>query len=109
MRKMVMAVVSRDQANRVLESLVTAGYGATFTESRGGVLQQAQLMLFVAVDAVKVDDVLSIIKEQCRTRIQVSEHSDVLNGFSSRRTETTTAEVGYAVVFVWDLEHFDTY
>lgn len=109
MRKMVMAVVSRDQANRVIESLVTAGYGATFTESRGGVLQQAQLMLFVAVDAEKVDDVLAIIKEQCRTRVQVSEHSDALKGFPSRRTETTTAEVGYAVVFVWDLEHFDTY
>lgn len=109
MRKMVMAVVSRDQANRVLESLVTAGYGATFTESRGGVLQQAQLMLFVAVDAEKVGDVLSIIKEQCRTRVQVSEHSDSVNGFPTRRIETTTAEVGYAVVFVWDLEHFDTY
>jgi uncharacterized protein YaaQ len=108
MRKMVMAVVSRDQANRVLDRLITAGYGATFTESRGGVLQQAQLMLFVAVDADKVDNVLSIIKEQCRTKVEVSEHSEI-QGFPIHRTETTTAEVGYAVVFVWDLEHFDTY
>ena len=109
MRKMVMAVVSRDQANRVLDRLITAGYGATFTESRGGVLQQAQLMLFVAVDAEKVDNVLSIIKEQCRTKVEVSEHSDTLNGYPIQHIATTTAEVGYAVVFVWDLEHFDTY
>lgn len=109
MRKMVMAVVSRDQANRVLDSLVTAGYGATFTESRGGVLQQAQLMIYVAVEADKVDNVLAIIKEQCRTKVEVSEHSDTLNGHPIQYTETTTAEVGYAVVFVWDLEHFDTY
>ena len=109
MRKMVMAVVSRDQANRVLDRLITAGYGATFTESRGGMLQQAQLMLFVAVDADKVEHVLAIIKEQCKTKVEVSEHSDMLNGFPIHHTETTTAEVGYAVVFVWDLEHFDTY
>jgi uncharacterized protein YaaQ len=109
MRKMVMAVVSRDQANRVLDTLVSAGYGATFTESRGGVLQQAQLMLFIAVDAEKVEDVLSIIQRECRTRVEVSEHSDMLHGLPIQHTETTTAEVGYAVVFVWDLEHFDTY
>lgn len=109
MRKMVMAVVSRDQAGRVVDRLITAGYGATFTESRGGVLQQAQQMLFIAVDAEKVDNVLSIIKEQCRTKVEVSEHSDTLKGFPIHHTETTTAEVGYAVVFVWDLDHFDTY
>ena len=109
MRKMVMAVVSRDQASRVLDRLITSGYGATFTESRGGVLQQAQQMLFVAVDAEKVDDVLSIIKDQCHTKVEVSEHSSMLNGFPMHHTETTTAEVGYAVVFVWDLDHFDTY
>jgi uncharacterized protein YaaQ len=109
MRKMVMAVVSRDQANRVLDRLITAGYGATFTSSRGGVLQQAQQMLFVAVDADKVDNVLAIIKEQCRDKVEVSEHSDDQAGLLNQRTETITAEVGYAVVFVWDLEHFDTY
>jgi uncharacterized protein YaaQ len=109
MRKMVMAVVSRDQGNRVLDSLVSAGYGATFTESRGGVLQQAQLMLFIAVDADKVENVLTIIKDQCRTKVEVSEHSDTFNGQPIQFTETRTAEVGYAVVFVWDLDHFDTY
>ena len=109
MKKMVMAVVSRDQASRVLDRLITSGYGATFTESRGGVLQQAQQMLFVAVDSDKVENVLSIIKDECKTRVEVSKHSDMLNGFPIHHTETTTAEVGYAVVFVWDLDHFDTY
>ncbi len=109
MTKMVMAVVSRDQAGRVLDRLITAGYGATFTESRGGVLQQAQQMLFVAVEAEKVNHVLSIIKDQCRTKVEVSEHSDTLNGFPIHHTETTTTEVGSAVVFVWDLDHFVIY
>ncbi len=71
--KMVMAVVARDQADRVLDKLISAGYGATFTESRGGMLRQAQKMLFIAVDADKVDDVLDIIRRMCRTRVEVSE------------------------------------
>ena len=41
MKKMVMAVVPRDQASRVLECLVDAGYSATYMESRGGMLRQS--------------------------------------------------------------------
>ena len=38
--RMVMAVVPRDQASRVMEALIAAGYKATFTDSRGGMLRQ---------------------------------------------------------------------
>jgi uncharacterized protein YaaQ len=108
-RKMVMAVVSRDQADRVLDKLISAGYGATFTESRGGMLRQAQKMLFMAVDADKVDDVLDIIRRTCRTRVEVSEQRESTARLDPPATATTTTEVGYAVVFVWDLDRFETY
>ena len=66
MTKMVMAVVPRDEAHQVLEGLVSAGFTATFGESRGGVLRQAQLTFFIAVDEEKLDQVLEIIRERCR-------------------------------------------
>ncbi len=106
-RKMVMAVVSRDQSERVLDRLISSGYGATFTESRGGMLRQTQKMIFVAVEAEKVDDVVDIIRATYRTRVEVSDGAEpsVLSTRQPVETKTTT-EVGYAVVFVWDLDRF---
>lgn len=105
-RKMVMAVVSRDQSERVLDKLVSAGYGATFTESRGGMLRQTQKMIYIAVDAEKVDGVVDIIRATYRSKVEVSDGSMQSDLVSSRASETTTAEVGYAVIFVWDLDRF---
>lgn len=104
--KMVMTVVSRDQADPVLDKLITAGYGATFMESRGGMLRQAQKMIFIAVAAEKVDDVVETIRRACHTRVAVNEHP--APGVPVMGEATSTAEVGYAVVFVWDLERFHT-
>lgn len=108
-RKMVMAVVSRDQADRVLDKLIGAGYGATFSESRGGMLRQAQKMMFIATEAERVDDVIEIIHRTCRTQVEVSEELVEEGKLRSPSKATTTTEVGYAVIFVWDLERFETY
>jgi len=107
MMKMVMAVVPRDQAEDVLAGLISAGYTATFSESRGGVLRQAQKMLFIAVNAEDLEQVLSVIHDNCRTEIAVEpgESEDAL----AMDQQPVLAEVGGAVVFVWDLERFETY
>jgi uncharacterized protein YaaQ len=107
--KMIMAVISRDQADRVLDKLISAGYGATFTESRGGVLRQAQQMVFIATEDEKVDGVLERIRESCRSEVKVKEQPAGSGAGLLSSLPGTTAEVGYAVVFVWNLEHFDTY
>ncbi|MGC9349240.1 MAG: cyclic-di-AMP receptor [Anaerolineae bacterium] len=106
--KMVMAVVSRDQADRVLDKLISAGYGATFTESRGGMLRQAQQLIFIAVEKEKVEGVIDLIRRECHSRVEVSERTAREGPLTFGDTATTT-EVGYAVVFVWDLERFETY
>ena len=107
--KMIMAVISRDQADRVLDRLIAAGYGATFTKSRGGMLRQAQQMIFIATEDDKVKDVLGTIRKLCRTEVEVTEQPAQANSDLVSTPSGTTTEIGYAVVFVWDLEHFDTY
>lgn len=107
--KMIMAVISRDQADRVLDKLISAGYGATFTESRGGVLRQAQKMVFIATEDGNVDDVLETIRRSCRSEVEVKEQPAQSGAGLLASSPGTTAEVGYAVVFVWDLDHFDTF
>jgi uncharacterized protein YaaQ len=107
MNKMVMAVVPRDQAGHVLEALVTAGRTATFSESRGGVLRQAQWTFFIAVKDGDLEQVLAIIRDNCRTQVQVS--SGESRGAYSLGLIPVTAELGGAVVFIWDLDRFEAY
>lgn len=108
-RKMVMAVVPRDQAASVMEALIAVGYTATFTDSRGGMLRQAQQTLFIAVRERDLDRILAIIRENCRTQVHVeSATEDAPQGFAAR-PERVTTYVGNAVIFVWDLERFETY
>ena len=107
MTKMVMAVVPRDEANLVLEALVSAGFTATFSESRGGVLRQAQLTFFTAVDESKLDQVLAIIRDNCRIQVKLESRQE--GGMRSLGPVPVTAELGGAVVFIWDLDRYLTF
>ncbi|MBN1178892.1 MAG: cyclic-di-AMP receptor [Anaerolineae bacterium] len=106
--KMIMAVVSRDETERVLDALVNAGFTATFSESRGGMLRQAQSMLFIAVEKAELDRALGIIAETCHSRVAV-ESSEAEQFPSFLRPKPVTAELGSAVVFVWDIDRFETF
>ncbi len=105
--KMVMAVVSRDEAECVLQDLIEAGHSATFVESRGGMLRQAQQMLFIAVENKDLDEVLAIVRRGCHSEVLVecTEPSEPL----APGPAPMGVRVGGAVVFVWDLEHFEVY
>ena len=109
--KMVMAIVGREEAMLVLEALISAGYTATFGDSRRGVLRQAKQTLFIGVEAEKVDDVLSIIRDNCRSRVEARESNAEGNAGAVLRLapRRSFAEVGSAVVFVWDIDRFETY
>jgi uncharacterized protein YaaQ len=108
---MIMAIVGREESMLVLEALVSAGYTATFDDSRSGVLRQAKQTLFIGVEAARVDDVLSIIRDNCRSRVEATESSAEEDASAVLRLapRRSFAEVGSAVVFVWDIDRFETY
>ncbi|MBN2005675.1 MAG: cyclic-di-AMP receptor [Anaerolineae bacterium] len=108
MKKMIMVVIPRDQANPVLESLITAGYSMTFAESRGGVWRQAQYTLHTCVDEAQVDDVMDIIRENCRTRVEVTTEGVSTQTMAPGQTPFT-ANLGDAVVFVWDVNRMEIF
>jgi len=95
MMKMIMAVIPRDQSNQLLQSLVDAGYSATFTESRGGMLRQSQQMLFIVVDEDQVEGVLEIFQvgQEKRGRPAAKEKEISRSG---------------RVVFVWNIDRVET-
>lgn len=100
MKKMVMVVVPRDEAENVLGALVDIGHTATFTESRGGMLRQSQMTLYIAIEEDDLEEVLEIVHRHCRVEISVE---------FEENAETVTADIGFAVVFVWNLDRFEKY
>jgi uncharacterized protein YaaQ len=107
--KMVMAVVPRDEAEGVLSALIAAGHTATFTESRGGMLRQAQYTLFIGVDEQALPHVLDIIHGSCHSDVRVERGEGEMGAPTLIRPTAASASVGGAAVFVWDLEQFTTY
>lgn len=103
--KMVMAVISRDDVERVLRALVAADHTATYADTRGGMLRQAQMTLFVAAEDEDLEEVLSIVKDRCRSEAVIEDAGE------EERTAPMPAKprLGGAVVFVWTVERGETY
>jgi len=104
--KMVMAIMPRGEAESVLQALVAANHTATYVETRGGMLRQAQMTLFIAVESQDVDQVLSIIKSTCRSEPVVE---PVEGEETPKRPMPVKPHLGGAVVFIWEIERSETY
>ncbi|MFU8826192.1 MAG: cyclic-di-AMP receptor [Brevefilum sp.] len=99
--KMVMVVVPANTAENVLDALVNAGHTATYAETRGGMLRQSQYSLFIAAKKDQLDEVITIIKENCRTKVEMKTHP--IKEQQTMGRQAVTAEIGGAVAFVWDI------
>jgi len=103
--KMVMVVVPANTADKILDGLVNAGFTATYAETHGGMLQQSQYSLFIAVNKEDLQTILDIVKENCRTRINLSTKGEI----GEPDKTPVTAELGGAVVFIWDINQIITF
>jgi len=105
--KMVMVVVPSNTAERVIDALVNAGHTATCAETTGGMLRQSQYSLFIAVHKEQLEEVLNIIKSNCRTQVQMSTHkTGEDDAFGS---SPVTADLGGAIAFIWDIDQIETF
>ena len=105
--KMVMVVVPANTAENVLDALVNAGHTATYAETRGGMLRQSQYSLFIALRKEQLNDVMDIIKANCRTQVEMKTHP--FKDQRSMERSALTTEIGGAVAFVWDIESIENF
>jgi uncharacterized protein YaaQ len=105
--KMVMAVIPANTAETVLDALVKAGHTATYAETHGGMLQQSQKSLFIAVQKEDLEKILGIIKDNCLTRVEMSTFAP--GGEKSLGKKPVTAELGGAIAFIWDIDRIETF
>jgi uncharacterized protein YaaQ len=103
--KMLMVIIPRDEAERVLQALVAANHTATYMETRGGMLRQAQMTLFIAVKDEDLEKVTGIIQGSSRSEPVVESADDGV----SAAPMPARPRLGGAVVFIWNIERSETY
>ena len=106
--KLVVAIVQGEDAARTVEALSGAGLSVTRLASSGGFLQQGNATLLVGVEEERVEQVLTLVRTNCRERSHyltpmppMLEPGEVFMPFP------VEVQVGGATIFVLDVERFE--
>lgn len=105
--KLVIAIVQDKDSHRLSNALVEQTVRATKLATTGGFLKAGNTTFLIGVDDDRVDDVLKIIKENCKSREQlVSPVSSLGGNADSYIPYPVEVQVGGATVFVLPIEQF---
>jgi uncharacterized protein YaaQ len=109
--KMIMAVVPRKYGDDLLLALIEHGYTATYSETKGGMLRQTQLTLFIAVRSSELERVLDIISNACSGQTTIHRGYGLAAGLDDGEPHTSNEgrPLGSsgAVVFIWTLDRYE--
>jgi uncharacterized protein YaaQ len=108
--KLVIAVVQDKDSNRLLTALMENNIRTTKLASTGGFLKAGNTTFMIGVEDYRVEKVLDIIKENCKSRDQlVAPVSPMGGNADSYVPYPVEVEVGGATVFVLPIEQFQQY
>ncbi|WP_035295025.1 cyclic-di-AMP receptor [Clostridium sp. KNHs214] len=103
--KLVIVIVQDDVALDLIDSLTESGYRVTKLATTGGFLKSGNTTLLIGVEKEKLEEVLAILKEECRTRKQVvTSPSPVAGSTGVYVPYPVEIEIGGATVFVLDVD-----
>ncbi len=104
--KLIIAIINKDDSNKVASTLNKSGYYVTKLASTGGFLSKGNTTLLVGTDEEKVDDVIELIRSKAKHR---NEKVPTVNTLSLPEVTMTTMVdvlVGGATIFVIDVDQF---
>jgi uncharacterized protein YaaQ len=106
--KLLIAVVHQEDAATMMDALNDRGISVTKFASSGGFLQHKNVTLMSGIDDERVDEVLALIKENCRTRSEYMNPMPPLvepgDFFVPYPVEV---QVGGATVFIVTVDRFE--
>ena len=103
--KLIIAIVSNDDANKVQSELTKNGFSITKLATTGGFLMSGNTTLICGTQDEKVDKAISIIGELSKKRTQMVPSSTY--GTSTYASFPVEVTVGGATVFVTDIERYE--
>jgi uncharacterized protein YaaQ len=106
--KLVVAIVHNEDAGVLVDALLEREYRATRLHSSGGFLKQSNATVIVGVDDPQVDEVISIVRENCNARTQVvNPMPPIMEPGEFFMPYPLEVEVGGATVFVLPVDRFE--
>ncbi|WP_096441176.1 cyclic-di-AMP receptor [Alteribacter populi] len=108
--KLIVAVVQDKDSNRLSDALVEKKYQATKLASTGGFLKAGNTTFMIGTENENVEEVLSIIKDNCKSREQlVAPISPMGGNADSYVPYPVEVQVGGATVFVLPVDEFEKF
>ena len=106
--KLVIAVIQDDDVDDLVEKLVKSRFSTTKLASTGGFLREGNTTLLIGVELDKVDTVISIIKDVCKSRRQTFTTPIPPAGSTGVFIPyPIDVMVGGATIFVVDIDRFE--
>ncbi|OLO27453.1 hypothetical protein BTR23_20330 [Alkalihalophilus pseudofirmus] len=108
--KLIIAVIQDKDSNRLSEALVKTDYRATKLASTGGFLRAGNTTFLIGTEDTNVDEVLEIIKDNCKSREQlVAPISPMGGNADSYVPYPVEVQIGGATVFVLPVDQFEQF
>jgi uncharacterized protein YaaQ len=105
--KLIIAIVQDDDASDLIDIITEEGFRVTKLATTGGFLKSGNTTLMIGVEKDKVDKVLVMIEDVCKTREQVvTSPSPVAGSTGVYVPYPVEVEVGGATIFVVDVDKF---
>ncbi|MDD3252130.1 MAG: cyclic-di-AMP receptor [Lachnospiraceae bacterium] len=110
--KIIYAIVSSDDGNRVTDVLNENQFSVTKLATTGGFLKKGNATLMIGTDEARVDEAIGLIRKTCGKRQKISCDMPTPN-IGSMSTGymmmPVTVELGGATIFVTDVERFEKF
>ncbi|MDF7681946.1 cyclic-di-AMP receptor [Lactobacillus sp. ESL0679] len=103
--KLIIAIVQKEDANRLQHTFVKENIRATKLATTGGFLSQGNTTFLIGIDDDHVKEVLQIIKEESKAREEYMNSNMVVTGFDMN-SQPIKITVGGATCFVLPVEAF---
>lgn len=108
--KLIIAIVQREDADRLLNELLEHEFRVTKVTSSGALLRRENVSLLIGIEDLDVGRVLSIIRRTCRRRKEVViPYAPAMEPGLLWLPENFEVEVGGATVFVLPVERMERY
>lgn len=105
--KLVISIVQDQDSADLVDVLMDNGYRVTKLATTGGFLKSGNTTLMMGVDDDKIDHVMGLIEEVCKTRKQmVTSPPPAAGSTSVYMTYPVEVRIGGATIFVVDVDRF---
>jgi uncharacterized protein YaaQ len=104
--KLLICIVQDSDVSLLTEDLIDNNYGVTKLSSTGGFLKSGNTTLLIGVEESHIDDLLEIVKRDCKKRKAVTSISSSHISSGVYPSMPLQINVGGATIFQIDVDQF---